>query len=280
MTKGDEGHGIQALPHAQKGKSVRVLALGAHPDDVELLCAGTLAHYARQGAQVTVAIFTDGALGSGAPTPAGTAALREAEARRAADVLGAELVWLGLPDGFLYDTRETRTRTVDVLRRARPDIVFAHHPDDYHPDHQAASRLAAAARLLARERALVTGHPATAAVPPLFHLDTLAATHGAPDLWVDITTTMGVKEAMLMEHVSQNSARRARKGSDFVDLARQQAARRGRQADVRYAEAFVCAPAHPATSAADLTPPGITLPYRLASASRSRDAPGREEETG
>ncbi|MEV0263825.1 PIG-L family deacetylase [Streptomyces sp. NPDC050617] len=257
---------------------MRVLALGAHPDDIELLCAGTLAHYAGQGARVTVAIFTDGALGSGAPTPAGTAALREAEARRAADVLGAELVWLGLPDGFLYDTRETRTRTVDVLRRARPDIVFAHHPDD-----QAASRLAAAARLLARESALATGHPATTAVPPLFYLDTLAATHGAPDLWVDITTTMDVKEAMLTEHLSQNAARRARKGSDFVDLARQQAARRGRQADVRYAEAFSCAPAHPATTAADLTPPGITVPYRLASAStstsasvpRGRDAPGR-----
>ncbi|MEU7041710.1 PIG-L family deacetylase [Streptomyces varsoviensis] len=243
---------------------MRVLALGAHPDDIELLCAGTLAHYANQGAHITAAVFTDGALGSGAPTPADTAALREAEARRAMAVLGAELIWLGLPDGFLYDTRETRTRTVDVLRRARPDLVFAHHPDDYHPDHQAASRVASAARLLAREPALTTGYPAVATVPPLFHLDTLAATHGAPDLWVDITATMPLKEAVLAEHRSQNAARRARKGSDFIDLARQQAARRGEQAGVRYAEAFTRAPAHPATTPADLTPPGITLPYRLA----------------
>ncbi len=253
---------------------MRVLALGAHPDDIELLCAGTLAHYAHQGARLTVAIFTDGGLGSGAPTPAGTAALRESEARRAMEVLGAELIWLGLPDGFLYDTPETRTRTVDVLRRARPDIVFAHHPDDYHPDHQAASRLTAAARLLARETALVTAHPATATVPPLFHLDTLAATHGAPDLWVDITTTMALKEAMLAEHLSQNTARRARKGSDFIDLAREQAALRGQQADVRYAEAFTCAPAHPATTVRDLTPPGITIPYRVGPEPRRRTDPG------
>jgi hypothetical protein len=73
---------------------------------------------------------------------------------------------------------------------------------------------------------------------------------------------MSVKEAMLAEHVSQNDSRRQRKGSDFVDLTRQQAERRGREAGVRYAEVFTCVRTHPVTSPDDLTPPGtgLTLP--------------------
>jgi LmbE family N-acetylglucosaminyl deacetylase len=244
---------------------VQILALGAHPDDVELFCAGTLAHYARQGARLTVAVLTNGELGSRTLPPAETAALRKREALRAAGVLGAELLWLGQPDGFLYDTPQTRTQVVDVLRRTRPDVVFAHHPDDYHPDHRAVARLASAARLLAREPALGTGYPATDRVAPLFSMDTLLGTNaGPPDLWVDITTTMDVKEAMLAEHLSQNSSRKQRKGADFVDLTREQAARRGRECGVRYAEAFTLAPSHPATTLQDLTPEGsgFRLPLR------------------
>ncbi|SPE99692.1 PIG-L deacetylase family protein [Streptomyces sp. MA5143a] len=242
---------------------LKVLAVGAHPDDIELFCAGTLAHYVHQAAAVTLCVLTDGSLGSRTMRPERTASVREAEARRAADVLGAGLLWLGLPDGFLYDTRETREQVVDVLRQAQPDVIFAPHPDDYHPDHRAAAALVTAARLLAREPAVVTAHPATDRVPSLFYADTLlGAGAGTPDVRVDITATMSVKEAMLAEHVSQNDSRRQRKGSDFVDLTRQQAERRGHEAGVRYAEVFTCVRTHPVTSPGDLTPPGtgLTLP--------------------
>ena len=217
------GPSLSPLKRGEGKESVlrNLLAIAAHPDDVELFCAGTLAHYARQGARLTVAVLTNGELGSRTLPPAETAALRKREALRAAGVLGAELLWLGQPDGFLYDTPQTRTQVVDVLRRTRPDVVFAHHPDDYHPDHRAVARLASAARLLAREPALGTGYPATDRVAPLFSMDTLLGTNaGPPDLWVDITTTMDVKEAMLAEHLSQNSSRKQRKGADFVDLLR------------------------------------------------------------
>ncbi|MFE2598184.1 PIG-L deacetylase family protein [Streptomyces sp. NPDC059396] len=242
---------------------MRILAMGAHPDDVELFCAGTLAHYVRQGAHVTVAIFTNGELGSRTLSPEETAAVREREALRAVGVLGAELLWLGAPDGFLFDTPDTRREAVDVVRRSRPDVIFAHHPGDYHPDHRAVSQLASAARLLAREPSLLSPHPATDRVAPLFYMDTLLGTNGGtPDVWVDITETMEAKEAMLSEHLSQNDARRQRKGADFVDLTKQQAEYRGQQVGVRYAEAFTCAPSHPATSALDLTPAGddVRLP--------------------
>lgn len=250
--------------------------MGAHPDDAEILLAGTLAHYARQGAHITIAVLTDGRLGSRVLPPERTAALRRDEATCAAEVLGAELTWVGLPDGFLYDTPETRVHVVDVVRACRPDVVFAHQPGDYHPDHRAASELVAAARLLAREPALVTDRPATDTVAPLFYMDTLTGRNaGTPDLWVDVTDTMTAKEAMLAKHISQNEGRRRRRGSDFVDLAREQSAWRGRQVGTRYAEALTCAPAHPATGAEDLTPPGsgVTLPC-LRPTRRPEERPG------
>ncbi|MEU0936407.1 PIG-L family deacetylase [Embleya sp. NPDC005971] len=240
---------------------MRILALGAHPDDIELLCAGTLAHYRARGAHVTIAILTNGAPGApttpAAPTP--IARTRAREAREAASVLGADRIMLGLPDGFLYDTPETRLLVVDVLRRTRPDVLFAHHPDDYHPDHRAAGALASAARLSAREPGIETGHAALDTVPALFRMDTLTgANAGTPDLWVDITATMPTKEAMVSRHVSQNDRRRRRGGHDFVDLARRQAALRGREVGVAYAEAFTVARAHPPTTPTDLALPWIT----------------------
>ncbi|WP_331765999.1 PIG-L family deacetylase [Embleya sp. NBC_00896] len=243
---------------------MRILALGAHPDDVELLCAGTLAHYRARGAHVTIAILTNGApaarstqLAQSAQSAA-TVGIRAREAREAASVLGAEPIMLGLPDGFLYDTPETRLLIVDLLRRARPDLLFAHHPEDYHPDHRAASALASAARLLAREPGIETDHPALGAVPAMFHMDTLTgANAGTPDLWVDITDTMPTKEAMVSHHDSQNDRRRRRGGRDFVDLARRQSALRGNEVGVAYAEAFTGTRAHPPTTPADLELPWI-----------------------
>ncbi|MFJ8745141.1 PIG-L deacetylase family protein [Embleya sp. NPDC127516] len=250
---------------------MRILALGAHPDDVELLCAGTLARYRAQGAHVTIAILTNGAPGaptepratpsipSASPSPSPIARVRAHEAREAASVLGADSIMLGLPDGFLYDTPAARLLVVDVLRRTRPDVLFAHHPEDYHPDHRAAGALASAARLLAREPGLETGHAALDTVPALFRMDTLTgANGGTPDLWVNITDTMPTKEAMVSRHASQNDGRRRRGGHDFVDLARRQSALRGREVGVAYAEAFTRARAHPPTTTADLALPWIT----------------------
>ncbi|MGW1990934.1 PIG-L deacetylase family protein [Embleya sp. NPDC001921] len=246
---------------------MRILALGAHPDDVELLCAGTLAHYRARGAHVTIAVLTNGAPGappkppaaSPPPPPSPIARIRAHEAREAASLLGADSIMLGLPDGFLYDTPETRLLVVDVLRRTRPDVLFAHHPEDYHPDHRAAGALASAARLPAREPGLETGYAALDTVPALFRMDTLTgANAGTPDLWVNITDTMPTKEAMVSRHASQNDRRRQRGGHDFVDLARRQSTLRGREVGVAYAEAFTLARAHPPTTPADLALPWIT----------------------
>ena len=83
---------------------MRILAFSPHPDDVEILCAGTLAKYAAQGHEVAVAYVTDG--GGGSPTlPCEEiAAIRKAEAEKSAAVLGARFIWMGIADEFLYDS--------------------------------------------------------------------------------------------------------------------------------------------------------------------------------
>ena len=87
---------------------MRVMAFGPHPDDIELLCAGTLAKYRAAGHEVAMAVVTSGNVGSPTLSRSEIAAAREREARASAAVIGAEFFWLGYDDEFLYDTLEVR----------------------------------------------------------------------------------------------------------------------------------------------------------------------------
>ncbi len=124
--------------------TMNVLALGAHPDDAEIGCGGALALHADAGDRVTVACATDGEAGGIGTAPTALAAIRREETEAAAAVLGvAELRFLGFPDGRLawtgYDLVAALAR---LVRELRPEIVYAPHSADAHPDHAA---LAAAA---------------------------------------------------------------------------------------------------------------------------------------
>ena len=121
---------------------MKILAVGAHPDDVELLCAGTLAKYKRQGHEVALAIATNGEVGSSTLPKAEIAAVRRAEAEASAAVIGAEFHWLGYPDEFLFNDADTRLRFIDLVRQVRPDLILCHDPEnDYHPDHVTSGRI-------------------------------------------------------------------------------------------------------------------------------------------
>ncbi len=118
--------------------TIDVLAIGAHRDDVELTCGGTLAAAARRGRTTAIVDLTQGEMGT-----RGSAELRAAEASRAAEVLGLSAREnLGLPDAGLVNTPETRTRLARVIRRFRPRIVIAPAPWGRHPDHRVAAELA------------------------------------------------------------------------------------------------------------------------------------------
>lgn len=133
-----------------------VLALGAHPDDVELRIGATLASFRRAGRSVAIAHLTRGELGT-----RGTPELRDAEATAAARTLDAEsMEILDLGDGAVEDTPSNRAILIDLLRRHAPRLVIAPFPRDEHPDHAGAGRLVKAAWYLAGIRK--AGAPALA----------------------------------------------------------------------------------------------------------------------
>lgn len=118
-----------------------VLAIGSHPDDVELGCGGTLALLARQGRKVGILHLTRGERGT-----RGTPELRQKEAERAAEALGAaELGFLDCGDGAFRAGEAEEDALIEILRRWRPELVLGPTPRDRHPDHQRAHELVAAA---------------------------------------------------------------------------------------------------------------------------------------
>lgn len=122
-----------------------VLAIGAHPDDVELFCGGTLALLASRGLRVGLAHLTRGECGT-----RGTPQIRAEESKAAAEILGASFVrTLDLGDGRLADTEEQRRAVVELIRETRPRVLIGHAEEDRHPDHSAAHDLVRFASFLA-----------------------------------------------------------------------------------------------------------------------------------
>ncbi|MDV6012434.1 PIG-L family deacetylase [Haloechinothrix sp. LS1_15] len=217
---------------------MNILAVGAHPDDMEILAAGTLAAYAKQGHTVTICVMTNGELGSETLPKQEISELRRAEAERSATVLGAELLWLDEPDGFLYDTPATRAKMISAIRTARPDVIITHSPEDYHPDHRTASKIAVDARQLGCCALLSPEEPPAGTIPVVLLADTLGGIGCEPEFWVDISATIGIKLAMLREHRSQNDWLRSLHGTDYTEFVERLGSLRGLQAGTGYAEGF------------------------------------------
>jgi LmbE family N-acetylglucosaminyl deacetylase len=200
----------------------RALAVGAHPDDVELSAGGLLAAWTAAGVHVELAVLTAGQLGAVDPAFGCREAtsVRRAESRAAAAVLGAARVhFLGEPDGRLEASVAVRHRLARLVREVRPDVVVGHDPWRrwlLHPDHRAAGLLTVDAAVVAREPRLdLDGVPAHRA-----HTLLLWGTD-APDEVVDIAGVLDVKLAALAEHASQlpdpaETARRVRTWSAAV----------------------------------------------------------------
>lgn len=124
---------------------VDILAFGAHPDDVELGCGGTISKLIKEGKRVAVVDLTEGELGT-----RGTAETRFEESAVASEILGiSERKNLGMKDGFILNIEENQMRIVEMVRKYRPEIVFANAVDDRHPDHAKASKLVSDACFLA-----------------------------------------------------------------------------------------------------------------------------------
>lgn len=215
-----------------------VLAIVAHPDDAELLCAGTLARARNDGAEVAIAVLCQGDKGQPAEAIADLAAVRRQEMRAAAALLGAQLLLGEQPDSGLVDDLPTRHLVVDLIRTVRPTLVLAHAPNDYHADHRAASSLVEATSWTCASNGWDSRLPPLDAPPAVWWMDTVGMHDFEPGFYVDVSDTMAIKERMLQEHASQLQ----RGGDDdfapLLDLMRQQAGTRGMQCGVAAAECF------------------------------------------
>ncbi|MCA9081122.1 MAG: PIG-L family deacetylase [Planctomycetaceae bacterium] len=216
----------------------RVLAVVAHPDDAELLCAGTLARARDAGAVIAVCVACRGDKGQPQVLVDDLAIVRRAEMQQAAALLGAELFTLDQPDSELFDTVEVRRLLVEVARQFRPTLLLGHHPEDYHVDHRALSHLTEVVSWLATSPGFVTTSPPLETSPALWWLDLLQQQGPQPELYVDISGQLELKQRLLECHASQLQRGNDGNFAPLAELMRQQATLRGQQSGVIAAEGF------------------------------------------
>lgn len=216
----------------------RVLAVVAHPDDVELLCAGTLARAKANGAAIGICVMCRGDKGQSDPPVENLGEVRSGEMHAAAAVLGAELYEAGFGDGELFDGYEQRRILIEIFRKFRPTLVLAHAENDYHPDHQQVSILADAASWFCASAGHVTDSPHMDSPPSLWWMDTINMAGFEPGFYIDVSDHLEVKSEMLRCHKSQLARGDNTDFSPLEDIMRSQVTARGNQAGVKAAEAF------------------------------------------
>ena len=222
-----------------------ILAIHAHPDDVETLASGTLARLAAAGHRVVILTATAGEGGSTETGPEETAQIRLKEAAAAAALIGADYRCAGLPDLGVFNDDASRRRVTEIVRETAPDIVVTGSPADYHPDHEATSLLVRDACFAASVPNYRTGRAAPmTTIPHLYFTDpiggrTREGVRVAPDFGVDVGAFMAMKRRMLQAHESQASWVARQHGvPDHIAGMEAWTARRGRDFAVPFAEGF------------------------------------------
>ncbi len=194
-------------------RGLRVLAVGAHPDDVELGCGGALLRHAAAGDDITVLVMTDGGRGELADMS------RHHEQREAAERLGAELRWGGFEDCRIPEGADSIAVIDSVLAEIGADVLYTHASGDTHQDHRAT----AAATLAAGRN-----------VPTILQYETPSTMHFDPTVFIDVTDVLDQKLGVVQTHLSQV----LRAGRVDLDALGAQARFRGFQGRVGAAEAF------------------------------------------
>jgi bacillithiol biosynthesis deacetylase BshB1 len=180
----------------EKLEPVDVIFFGAHPDDIELSCGGTIAKMVNDGLRVGIIELTRGELGTrGAPK------VRRREALKAAGILGARFrEQLDFGDGALRTGREEELQIVEIVRTCRPSLVFSMWPDDRHPDHIRTGRLVTEASFYAGLRALETGLPAHRPQATIYYPQNYLV---PPSFVIDVTKTWKTKMRAIAAFKSQ-----------------------------------------------------------------------------
>ncbi|HET9798617.1 MAG TPA: PIG-L deacetylase family protein [Gemmatimonadaceae bacterium] len=213
---------IPALHGGPAAATLSVVCVGAHPDDPESGCAGTLARYAAAGHAVTIVYLTRGERGIDGKGLDESARIRTAESEAACRIIGATPVFFGQVDGATEVTRAHIDAMTTLVRARKPDVLLTHWPVDTHPDHQVASMLATRAWMALR-------------TPRLYYFEVNAGsqTEGFhPNAYVDITSVVDQKKKALFAHVSQDGT------GIWHEHHEPMASWRGRETGVAWAEGF------------------------------------------
>ena len=218
---------------------MNVLAVGCHPDDMEINCAGTLAKCVKRGDNVTVCHVANGNMGHEIIEPDELREIRIGEAKKAGSLAGIKVVTCDIGDCLVYEGRkEQRDIMVDIIREADPDFIITHAPTDYMPDHLAVSRLVFDASFVASVPHYKTKVMKASKVTPIYYMDNLAGLGFTPTHFVDVTEEIDLKLEMLECHESQLKWMRDHDHIDFADFVKTCAKYRGFQSNCAYAEAF------------------------------------------
>ena len=178
-----------------------ILAFGAHPDDVELSCSGTLIREARNGKRIGVVDLTMGELGT-----RGSAEIRMKEAALAAEIMGLSYRQnLGLADGFFEETRENLEKVIEQIRHGRPDIVIANSIEDRHPDHARGSNLVSRACFLAGLPKIETSYQGQKQMAwrPKVVYHYIQDRYIQPDVVIDISDVIEEKKKSILAYSTQ-----------------------------------------------------------------------------
>lgn len=229
----------------------RALAVMAHPDDTEILVAGTLFHLKALGWELGVITMSAGGCGSTTMSFEETSRTRYAEAKAAADYLGAWYGCAGLLDIEIFTNVESVRKVVELMRQFDPDVVITHSPVDYMVDHEETSRITRSAAFalaiplypIEQARQIAPAH-ATRSTPALYYADPLEGLDPMgerifPHFYVDISETIERKLEMLARHESQREWLRAHHGIDeYMEQVRRWGAKYGQECGFNYAEGF------------------------------------------
>jgi len=218
---------------------VNILAIGAHPDDVEFLCAGTLLKYRSQGHKIFIALTTSGNQGSnGHDSREQIAAIREAEQLEAAKFFDAEVRFLRFDDELLIDSQEVRRAVLNAMRWANPDVIFTNPPWDPSPDHAETGKVVGKMMLSLPGKNLPADEPPISKKVSLFYWDIPGAIDFQPEVYVDISYFLEKKLEAVSKHQSQVEWMAHYTDDDFLEYCTTLARIRGIQAACKYAEGF------------------------------------------
>ena len=223
--------------------TVDILAFGAHPDDIELSCAGTLLVEKEKGKKIAIVDLTRGELGT-----RGSAEIRKQEAAAAAKILNVDIREnLELADGFFQNDEAHQRQVIMAIRKYRPSIIICNAPEDRHPDHGRGAQLVEDAIFLSGLRKIETidNGSAQAVWRPDFVFNYIQDRYLHPNFIIDITAVMEQKIASIKAYETQfdspdnNEPQTYISTPDFLESVIYRAKMYGKMIGVKYGEGYI-----------------------------------------